>query len=82
MIRVMLFLRRVEIEEGFFYVSGFFELAGAVLYGILLMSCADSKDFFSAEHIFLFLALPPKPFVAVEPFYFLELVATVLYQSV
>ena len=27
-----LFLRGVEIEEGFFYVSGFFELAGAVLY--------------------------------------------------
>ncbi|ROS85360.1 hypothetical protein EEL39_15870 [Muribaculaceae bacterium Isolate-080 (Janvier)] len=25
-----LFLRGVEIEEGFFYVSGFFELAGAV----------------------------------------------------
>lgn len=32
----MLFLYRIEIEKGFFYVSGFFELAGMVLYGISL----------------------------------------------
>ncbi len=32
------------------------------------MLCADNKDFFPAEHIFLFLAFPPEPFVAVEPF--------------
>lgn len=63
-----LFLSRIEIEEGFFYVSGFFELAGKILYGILLLLCADSKGLFSAQQIFLLLALPPKPFVAVEPF--------------
>lgn len=49
-------------------MSGFFELAGKILYGILLLLCADSKVFFSSQQIFLLLALPPKPFVAVEPF--------------
>jgi len=48
-VRVTLFLSRIEIEEGFFYVSGFFELAGKILYGILLLLCADSKGFFSTQ---------------------------------
>lgn len=61
------FLSRIEIEECFFYVSGFFELAGKILYGILLLLCTDSKDFFSAQQIFLLLALPSQSFVAVEP---------------
>lgn len=68
-----LFLCRIEIEECFFYVSGFFELAGEILYGILLMLCADSKGFFSAKQIFLLLALPPQSFVAKEPFGILRL---------
>ena len=63
----LLFLGRIEIEEGFFYMPGFFELAGKILYGILLLQCADSKGFLSAKQIFLLLAFPPKPFVAVEP---------------
>lgn len=66
-VRVTLFLSRIEIEECFFYVPGFFELAGKILYGILLLLCADSKGFLSAKQIFLLLAFPPKPFVAVEP---------------
>lgn len=68
-----LFLCRIEIEECFFYVSGFFELAGKILNGILLLRCADSKGFFSTQQIFLMLVLPPKPFVAVEPFDILRL---------
>lgn len=67
-IRITLFLGRIEIEECFFYVSGFFELAGEILYGILLLLCADSKGFFSAQQIFQMLALPPQSFVAVQPF--------------
>ena len=46
-----LFLSRIEIEEGFFYVSGFFELAGKILYGILFLLCADSKGFFSTHSL-------------------------------
>lgn len=42
-------------------------MTGKILYGILLLLCADCKDFFSAQQIFLMLAFPPKSFVAVEP---------------
>ena len=50
-VRVTLFLSRVEIEECFFYMSGFFELAGKILYGILLLLCADSKGFLSTHSL-------------------------------
>lgn len=62
-----LFLGRVKVEEGLVNVSGFFELAGKILYGILFLLCAASKGFFSAQQIFLLFTFPPKPFVAVEP---------------
>ena len=54
-------------------MSGFFILSDAGFHGILLLLCADCKDFFSTQQIFLFLAFPPKPFVAVEPFYIFQL---------
>lgn len=38
-----LLLSRIEIEESFFYVSGIFELAGKILYGILLL-LTDNND--------------------------------------